>query len=82
MLLSLRKELKIPNIKPYRYPHHKNETIEGFVKDMMVEGLIRPSVCPYASPLLLVKKKIEVGGFVLIIGLSIISLPQISSLFR
>lgn len=55
--IIIKEGAQIPNIKPYRYPHQKNETIEGFVKDMMVEGLIWPSVSPYASPLLLVKKK-------------------------
>lgn len=45
------------------------EAIETFVHDMLAAGLIRPSVSPYASPLILViRKKMEVEGFALIIG--------------
>lgn len=48
---------QILNIRPYQYPHHQKEAIEGFVRDMLAAGLIQPSVSPYASPLLLLKKK-------------------------
>jgi hypothetical protein len=43
--------------RPYRYsPKQKNE-IERQVDEMLKSGLIIPSLSPYASPILLVKKK-------------------------
>jgi hypothetical protein len=45
------------NSKPYRYsPFHKDE-IEREVNALLEAGLITPSVSPFASPTLLVKKK-------------------------
>jgi hypothetical protein len=45
------------NSRPYRYsPSHKNE-IDNQVKALLETGLIVPSVSPFASPVLLVKKK-------------------------
>jgi hypothetical protein len=45
------------NIKPYRYsPEQKNE-IEAQIKHMLQQGTIQPSTSPFASPVLLVKKK-------------------------
>jgi hypothetical protein len=45
------------NSKPYRYsPYHKDE-IERQVNALLEAGLITPSVSPFASPALFVKKK-------------------------
>lgn len=45
------------NSRPYRYsPQHKTE-IENQVKDLLDKGLIFHSHIPFASPVLLVKKK-------------------------
>jgi hypothetical protein len=45
------------NVKPYRYsPSQKDET-ESQLQEMLRNGIIQPSVSPFASPVLLVKKK-------------------------
>ncbi|XP_050908813.1 uncharacterized protein LOC127122537 [Lathyrus oleraceus] len=51
------------NIKPYRYPHYKKETMTNLIKEMLQDGIIQPSTSPYSSPVLLVKKKMVPGGF-------------------
>lgn len=51
------------NIRPYRYtPEQKNE-IEAQIKEMLQQVLIIPSVSPFSSPVLLVKKKDQTWRF-------------------
>ena len=44
-------------IKPYPYPLQKQAIIDEMVRDMEVQGLVEPSTSPWASPIVLAKKK-------------------------
>lgn len=45
------------NIRPYRYPPVLKDEIEKQVSDMLAQGVIQKKWNPFASPVLLVKKK-------------------------
>lgn len=50
------------NSKVYRYPEvHKTE-VDKQIKKMLKQGIIRPSVSPYCSPLWVVPKKLDATG--------------------
>jgi hypothetical protein len=46
-----------PQVRPYRVPHKQKDELEKQIKQLLQSKLIRPSNSPYASPVLLVKKK-------------------------
>ena len=61
--IMLKEGTKPINVRPYRYAHFQKEEIEKQVQEMLNSGLIRPSTSPFSLPVLLVKKKMEAGGF-------------------
>jgi hypothetical protein len=55
------------NTRPYRYSPEQKTKIERQVAAMLQSGIIVPNLSLFASPVLLVKKGITLGDFVLII---------------
>ena len=45
------------NIRPYRYSPVQKDEIEKQLAEMLSSGIIKPNSSPYASPVLLVRKK-------------------------
>lgn len=46
-----------PNIRPYGMAKFQKDEIEKLIKQILSEGIIRPSESPYSSPSLLARKK-------------------------
>jgi hypothetical protein len=46
-----------PNIHPYRHPFSQKNEIEKMVQELLNVGVIRPSMSPYSSPIVMVLKK-------------------------
>ena len=55
--IILKDEISIISVSPYRYPQIQKDEIERLVKEMLATKIIQPSVSPFSSPVLLVKKK-------------------------
>jgi hypothetical protein len=61
----------IPNRPAYRSNPEETKELQRQVDELMMKGYIRESMCPCAVPVLLVPKRMEHGGCVLIVVPSI-----------
>lgn len=61
--IQLLEGTKPVNIRPYRYTPEQKTEIEKQVMEMLKQGLIVPSMSPFSSPVLLVKKKDQTWRF-------------------
>jgi hypothetical protein len=57
------------NVRPYMFSPAMKDEVEQQVKEMLSSGIIQPSHSAFPSPVLLLKKKIRHGDYVLIIGI-------------
>nr|XP_027086609.1 uncharacterized protein K02A2.6-like [Coffea arabica] len=57
--IPLKSDAQAFKIKPYRCPHSQKTEIEKQVVEMLDNGIIKHSNSPYASPVLLVKRKMD-----------------------
>lgn len=55
--IQLMRRSQPSNIHPYRYPYLKKNEIEKLVQELFNVGVIRPSVSPYSSLVILAHKK-------------------------
>ena len=66
--INLKTNTEPINVCSSRYPPIQKAEIEKLVKEMLVSSIIQPSYIPFASPVLLIKKRIEHGDFALTIN--------------
>lgn len=55
--IPLLPDAKPVNQRAYRLPHHQKNAMEELIKHLLQANLIQPSVSPYSSPVILVRKK-------------------------
>jgi len=61
--IFLKEGATVTKLSPYRYPYYQKMEIEKLTKEMLQARLIRLSVSPYSSPVILVKKEMEDDTF-------------------
>lgn len=45
------------NQRPYRLPHYQKAILEDLITQLLQAHMIKPSMSPYSSPVILVRKK-------------------------
>jgi hypothetical protein len=55
--ITLIYDFKAVNQRPYRLPYHQKNAMEKLIQHMLDSHMIRPSLSPYSSPVILIKKK-------------------------
>lgn len=55
--IPLKDSNKAVNIRPYRYSYFHQIEMEKIIEELLKNSFIQPSTSPFASPILLVKKK-------------------------
>ncbi|GJT65886.1 hypothetical protein Tco_1017366 [Tanacetum coccineum] len=55
--ISLVEGIPLVNMRPYMHPPIQKDVIEAMVKELLEAGVIKPSHIPFASPIVMVKKK-------------------------
>ena len=55
--IPLKTRSEAVNLRPYRYSGLQKDSLERMVAEMLDIGIIRTSNSPFASPVILVKKK-------------------------
>ena len=61
--IKLKDNTQAVNARLYTYPYAQKNEIEKMVKEMLDNGIIRPSNSAFASPVVLVKMKDELWHF-------------------
>jgi len=61
--IPLKDESQAVNLRSYRYSGLQKDTLETLVAEMLEAGIVQPSNSPFASPVVLVKKKDQTWRF-------------------
>ncbi|GJZ53779.1 hypothetical protein Tco_0608664 [Tanacetum coccineum] len=56
-IIPLIEGTQLVSIRPYRHPPTQKDAIGAMVNELLEAGVIKPSHSPFASPIVMVKKK-------------------------
>jgi hypothetical protein len=79
--ITLKPGCKPISLRPYRFSYFQKLEIEKILADLLKNNFIQPSTSSFASPVLLVKKKMEHEDYVLITVSSMKTLLRTNFLF-